>query len=122
MSALKCETCRYFGSKLVHIGEAQRQIIFCTNDKCATDQVREMFPDRHGMPLDLARNTCDRESDGIFVHFEPKTPASGSAWRECPDCTHSIAPGEEHTCQTPKDWRRQLNEQLREPKARKAAA
>ncbi|MEQ1644253.1 MAG: hypothetical protein ABL959_12470, partial [Pyrinomonadaceae bacterium] len=53
---------------------------FCSNDTLATDEVREMFPDRKGLPLDYARNLCDREGDGIFVHFEPKTPTAGAAF------------------------------------------
>lgn len=88
----KCESCRHCVSEqidntpLVFIRGKQIEqrsrlthtIIYCANDKCATDQVREMFPDRKGVPLDMARQICDREGDGIFVYFEPKTPAAGA--------------------------------------------
>lgn len=117
MSALKCKDCR-------HYEPAPTNVFF--HGSCRNPRVHRSVTNSRSADVKLdiveAREICDREGDGIFVHFEPKTPASGAAWRECPDCTHSIAPGEVHTCQTPKDWRRQLNEHLREPKALKAAA
>lgn len=30
--------------------------------------------------IDSARHVCDREGDGIFVYYEPKTPAAGAAF------------------------------------------
>lgn len=75
-----CESCRHYGSKVVHENEARRLIRFCTNDLCTTDQVREQFPDRLGMPIDMAREICDREGDGFFVYYEPKDPSAGVAF------------------------------------------
>lgn len=99
----KCESCRFYGTEIVAAGENQRRIRFCTNPNTVTDKVREMFPDRRGVPLDMARDICDREGDGIFVYYEPKTPATGAATQ-------------------PDDWRKELNEHLRDPQALKATA
>jgi len=52
---------------------------FCSNDKLCSDEIKAMFPNRKGLPLDYAREICDRESDGHFVCFEPKEPTSGAA-------------------------------------------
>lgn len=86
----KCESCQHYRSEPkrslivlngVNTGQAVRSGVleYCTNDLCTTDEIREMFPDRKGLPLDMARDTCDRESNGVFVHFEPKTPTAGAA-------------------------------------------
>lgn len=75
--AKKCDGCRFYGVKSVHEREAMRAIRFCTSPKTVTTEVERMFPDRLGVPLDMAREICDREGDGFFVYFEPKEPTRG---------------------------------------------
>lgn len=87
---IKCDTCRH--CVLVEVPKFQfspgtipgtlQHVAVCKNELCTTEQIREMFPERHGMPLDMAREICNREGDGIFVHFEPKTPKAGAAFGE----------------------------------------
>ncbi len=76
----KCDECKFYKSEAVHRNEAIRRLDYCTNAQCTTAQIREMFPDRKGVPLDIAREICNKEGDGIFVYFQPKaeTRPSGS--------------------------------------------
>ena len=105
---IKCESCKHcvsvkvprfrFGKAIVS-GDLQT-VKVCKNHLCTTEDIREQFPDRHGMPLDMAREICDREGNGIFVHFEPKTPASGASFGSEPRAiatgSRSYAPWPDH--------------------------
>lgn len=60
----KCERCRHFRSDRNRRGfEAG----VCTSSSIAINS----------LPILDAREICDKEGDGIFVYFEPKTPAAG---------------------------------------------
>lgn len=88
----KCESCKHYRPD---------------NNRCKAWPVLNLGGDFVSVDLTTARDICDREGDGTFVYFEPKTPTAGAAftdgtWPECPDCTHSIHPNEEHRCQTPR--------------------
>jgi hypothetical protein len=82
MPKLKCESCRHHGThnhgdKRVLVPGAtdwsrHTPVHFCSNDALASDEVKEMFPNRKGLPLDYARGLCDKEHDGHFAYFEPK--------------------------------------------------
>ena len=103
----KCETCRHHGTidrgpkRILVPGLVDRSrnslVELCSNHVLASDEIKEMFPDRHGLPLDYARNLCDREGDGIFVYYEPKR-----TWKDCPDCGHTVFSDEIHECRTRK--------------------
>jgi hypothetical protein len=94
VSPIKCESCRHHGSSTrdvtpklgPHVPHGNfavvRVAVFCTNDACASDEVKEMFPDRKGTPLDMAREICDREHNGHFVYFEPRDPSAGVTFRD----------------------------------------
>lgn len=85
----KCESCRHYGTTprgvngilVPGLADRSRHALaeFCSNDRLTTADVREMFPNRLGVPLDYARSICDREGDGIFVYFEPKEPTAAAA-------------------------------------------
>lgn len=84
----KCESCRFYGTddhgatRVLIPGRADRSlhipVEFCTNDLLCSDDIKQIFPNRKGLPLDYARTICNREDDGHFVYFEPKTPTAGA--------------------------------------------
>jgi hypothetical protein len=109
----KCDSCR-------HRKESDQGLLG-TAIRCANPVILKLayttkMP-ASDMPLTYAREICNKEGDGIFVYFEPKTPASGAAVaKDCPDCGHTIFASEEHICRTPKsaavqpdDWRKEMN-------------
>lgn len=67
----KCDDCRFLGTTTKPTAP-RRTIEFCTSPNTASAEIQNMFPDRHGVPIDMARQACDREDDGHFVYFEPK--------------------------------------------------
>lgn len=88
----KCESCRFHSSKRSKLSIGEIALVFCTNPIVASDEIKEMFPDRIGLPLDIAREVCDKEGDGIFVYFEPVTPAAGATF-EAPKTMAASAGG-----------------------------
>jgi len=78
---IKCEGCRYFEQPtVIHEKSVRpfRHVSVCTNKLCVPNYF-EIKPNFHGLNIDTAREICDREGDGIFVHFEPK-PSAGAAF------------------------------------------
>ena len=64
----KCESCQNFRPDWRNRGfEAGA----CISRKIVT---------MNSLPILTARGLCDKEGDGIFVYFEPKTPAAGVAF------------------------------------------
>lgn len=61
----KCESCKHYRPD---------------NNRCKAWPVRNLGGDYVSVDLTTARDICDRESNGIFVYFEPKTPTSGAAF------------------------------------------
>lgn len=112
MNKLICERCKHCESvdvphflrtksrTTITVKATRRPVNVCKNDLCTTAEIRHDYPNRHGVPLDIARNICDREGDGRFVYFEPKEPQTGAA-----------------AAAAASDWRRELNKDLREPQA-----
>jgi hypothetical protein len=90
----KCESCRHFvdyGSNLMD---------FCSNPKVVPSDhpwaTRGLWPLEKDPMLDAAgletaRDICDRESNGIFVYFEPKTPTAGATFQSSPPCLGGVA-------------------------------
>ena len=66
----KCESCRF-----------QKTDSF-ESDMCASPDVNAAFSGHKKAMLSLgtARDICDRESNGIFVYFEPKEPSTGATF------------------------------------------
>lgn len=67
----KCESCRHFRPA------EQFEKSVCQNSRVINTQP---YTSRSLMLINTARDICDKEGDGIFVHFEPKTPAAGQAF------------------------------------------
>ena len=93
----KCEECRHYKPSGLARG--------FWNGFCASPtilNIREVV--MSNLSIRYAREICDREGDGIFVHFEPKCPTAGACFvqitRGRP--TQLVA-----VVDTP-DWRRQL--------------
>ena len=73
MSVLKCETCRF-----LRTGPSP-ETSYCTSPEVNTEFYGIKFA---ATSLPKAREICNKEGDGIFVHFEPKTPGNGAAFGE----------------------------------------
>lgn len=65
----KCESCLYFEPNTI---TGRFEDSFCTHIYTYFNNV-----------IDALKH-CDREGDGHFVYFEPKTPAAGAAVSEPP--------------------------------------
>lgn len=86
----KCDSCKHCVSVEVprfrfrpgSVEGKMQTVNVCKNELCTTEEIREQFPNRKGVPLDMAREICNKEGDGIFVYFEPKTPAAGASFGE----------------------------------------
>lgn len=77
MSALKCKDCRHFEP-------SPTEVFFhgsCRNPRVHGPLTRSRSAN---VKLDIveAREICNKEGDGIFVHFEPKIPGNGAAFGE----------------------------------------
>jgi len=68
----KCDTCRHFEPVFYVIG-ADGQSTTCRQP---TITLTACLP---FVPLNQARDICDREGDGHFVYFEPIQPEAGAA-------------------------------------------
>ena len=73
----KCESCRFYAHQV-------SELYF---DLCKQQTVVDLvFPPEFetdkfvDAPLTLARDICNKEGDGIFVYFDPKTPTAGAAF------------------------------------------
>jgi hypothetical protein len=66
----KCESCKHYGN-LSSDGKFENG--FCNSRALAVSSGLQ----GRSIPITLGREICDVEGDGIFVHFEPKTPVSG---------------------------------------------
>lgn len=81
----KCEGCRHF--KPAEGGQF-------TDGRCDSLDVsntRPYWKRRGPVLITIAREICDKEGDGIFVHFEPKTPAAGRAFAKACAASFTIA-------------------------------
>lgn len=82
----KCDSCRHHGSYTYSVGTSssigsrsfQQTVEICKNDLVLTRDERNLFPDRHGTPLDLVLQRCNPNNGTRFTYFEPKTPAAGA--------------------------------------------
>ena len=81
----KCDSCIHQRSQSLQVNSKKITGYYCVNHRCASDEVKEMFPHRYGVPLDMARDICDREGDGNFVYFEPRDPSAGAAVKTAPE-------------------------------------
>lgn len=74
----KCEQCRH------HKPAQKFTQSECTNPKVVQIQTElnkapgTRYLDSDKLPILRARYLCDREGDGIFIHYEPKDPESGA--------------------------------------------
>jgi hypothetical protein len=111
MSARKCDTCRHLGSLSSPparggvapasgdgvVGAARRtEIIF---EFCQSPAIRSELRDFGYGPargyepdIDTARQLCDREGAGIFVHFEPLDDAPNGRTLDEADAEVPMAP------------------------------
>ena len=78
---IKCESCKHRVSLGGNLME------FCENPKVvpaghpwARQGLWPLMND--GTIKESAREICNKEGDGIFVHFEPKIPGNGAAFGE----------------------------------------
>ena len=74
----KCASCRHFQSDP---NSDQFERGFCTHIRIRRPSLWTP-PGQQPVPINRAREICDKEGDGIFVHFEPKTPAAGFAFAQ----------------------------------------
>ena len=70
----KCLTCRHLSEPKTNRFEDR----LCTSLEVM--RVRSTRP----LPVMQAREICDKESNGIFVHYTPKNPAAGAAFQSSP--------------------------------------
>lgn len=70
---MKCESCRHFGLSRPK-GDARNGL--CRNENVIREGA--LFETSYFLPISPAREICDKEGDGHFVYFEPKTPAAGA--------------------------------------------
>ncbi len=68
----KCESCRHFRAE----GEGSP----FNTARCKSPVIVLVFNRCLSVAISDAREICDQEGDGIFVYFEPKTPAAGQAF------------------------------------------
>ena len=60
----KCESCKYYRN----YGNVPFEKGICTSQKTWNANIV------------LARDECDKEGNGTFVHYEPKTPTAGATF------------------------------------------
>lgn len=77
----KCESCRHYQPSRAFPGQFARGV-------CHTVRIRRPTistpPEAPPVPILEARDICDREGDGHFVHFEPLIPEAGAAAAAAP--------------------------------------
>lgn len=73
----KCESCIHYQKETPHhtfgAGRCIQQAVGRKLRRILSDTVRFHT-------IDYAREICNKEGDGIFVYFEPKTPTAGAAF------------------------------------------
>ena len=88
--SIKCECCRFYGkddrgaTRVLVPGMADRSpnipVEFCSNDLLCSNEIKQTFPNRKGLPLDYAVNICKSEASGHLLFFEPKHPQAGACF------------------------------------------
>lgn len=75
-----CENCRHYFQPFV---EKSFDDAVCGSP--AVQAIDDPQNESHFAPMIAnARDICNREGDGIFVHFEPKTPTAGATFEAGP--------------------------------------
>ena len=77
----KCESCRYFRN----LTDWDFNYGACVSEAV----LGEMVGSADAIDILSGRKICDREADGIFVHFEPIEPTAGAIFQygmKCPAC------------------------------------
>lgn len=72
----KCESCLHF------VPFNPQRVVDSSVSRCSQELIKLKHRTAAAVPIDTARDTCDKEGDGIFVHFEPRdpTPAAGQTF------------------------------------------
>lgn len=90
----KCLSCQHFGSHFRNLTNEEPLTLiggWCSAPAIAAQIQSAGYIVARGsnVDIDTARDLCDKESDGIFVHYEPETPTAGVAF-DVEYCTQAI--------------------------------
>lgn len=81
----KCLSCRHYGNHFTNFTDPAPGVF--ASGWCSAPEINAQVESAgyilaRGSSVDIAtaRDLCDREGNGIFVHFEPEDPATGAAF------------------------------------------